>query len=222
MVLCVSQIRWDEVLDDSAPAPPPGEAPLAIVGLELTDGWYRIRTNVDATLKSACERGKIVVGSKIAIMGAKVRFPLPLDLCIRADDLFEARLLEVGRQGPSLGSQQFLRSFLFSLLLSFHCSYISLPQLIISGNSTSLVPWHARLGFHDPRHRFINSLDRLTSQGGVVSLIDVGIERAYPCGFIDLRKGRGTETWGEEEELARQEEWKVRFFLSFRPSLYRA
>lgn len=72
MVLCVSQIRWDEVLDDSAPAPPPGEAPLAIVGLELTDGWYRIRTNVDATLKSACERGKIVVGSKIAMMGAKV------------------------------------------------------------------------------------------------------------------------------------------------------
>lgn len=35
------------------------------------------------------------------------------------------------------------------------------------------------------------------------------IERAFPCGYIDLRRGRGTETWSEEEELTRAEEWKV-------------
>jgi breast cancer 2 susceptibility protein len=68
MVLCVSQIRWDEPPDDGAA----DSDTLVIVGLELTDGWYRIRTNVDRTLKSACERGKIVMGSKIAVMGAKV------------------------------------------------------------------------------------------------------------------------------------------------------
>jgi breast cancer 2 susceptibility protein len=71
MVLCVSQIRWDDPSD--VETLPEGEEPLlVIVGLELTDGWYRIRTNVDAALKSACERGKIVVGSKLAISGARV------------------------------------------------------------------------------------------------------------------------------------------------------
>lgn len=70
MVLCVSQLRWDdppELEDGSVPS-----SGLVIVGLELTDGWYRIRTNVDEALKSACERGKIVVGTKLAISGAKV------------------------------------------------------------------------------------------------------------------------------------------------------
>lgn len=43
-----------------------------IVGLELTDGWYRVRSNVDATLRRAVERGKVVVGSKVVVVGAKV------------------------------------------------------------------------------------------------------------------------------------------------------
>lgn len=72
MVLCVSQIRWDDPPDVDTLKE--GEEPvIVIVGLELTDGWYRIRANVDGTLKSACERGKIVVGSKLAISGARVR-----------------------------------------------------------------------------------------------------------------------------------------------------
>lgn len=69
MVLCVSQIRWDDPPDDA------DTGTLVIVGLELTDGWYRIRSNVDQTLKRACERGKLVVGSKIAISGARVSMP---------------------------------------------------------------------------------------------------------------------------------------------------
>ncbi|GAA5952250.1 hypothetical protein JCM10213_005182 [Rhodosporidiobolus nylandii] len=164
-VLCVSQIRWDEAQDDSAIT---GDAPLVIIGLELTDGWYRIRASVDATLRSACERGKIVVGSKIAIMGAK---------------------LEASKNEGTDVLQGLSRS-----------------GLIISGNSTSLAPWHATLGFRpDP---FVASLNKLTSAGGLVPLIDVVVERAFPCGYIDLRKGRGTETWGEEEERVRADEWK--------------
>ncbi|KAI5474508.1 breast cancer 2 susceptibility protein [Pseudohyphozyma bogoriensis] len=68
MTLCVTKIRWDDIGDSEATS----NAQLAIVGLELTDGWYRIRTNVDQTLKSACERGKIVVGSKLTIRGARL------------------------------------------------------------------------------------------------------------------------------------------------------
>lgn len=85
MVLCVSQLRWDDPpeLDDGSI--PSGD--LVIVGLELTDGWYRIRANVDEALKSACERGKIVVGSKLALSGARVSFrcfELPVQSSSRA------------------------------------------------------------------------------------------------------------------------------------------
>ncbi|GAA6054204.1 hypothetical protein JCM3770_001390 [Rhodotorula araucariae] len=162
MVLCVSQIRWGdppEVADNGT---------LVIVGLELTDGWYRIRTNVDQTLKSACERGKIVVGSKLAAMGAK--------------------LDSVTSEGTEV------------------LQAIKSSTLVISGNSTSLAPWHATLGFRP--EPFVASLSSLSSGGGLVPLIDVVIDRVFPCGYIDLRKGRGTETWGEEEERTRVEEWK--------------
>ncbi|GJN87357.1 hypothetical protein Rhopal_000306-T1 [Rhodotorula paludigena] len=146
LVLCVSQIRWDDTPDDEAAV---DGGLQVIVGLELTDGWYRIRTNVDKTLQSACQRGKLVIGSKVAIMGAK---------------------------------------------------------LIISGNSTSLAPWHAKLGFQ--RAPFVAGLNSLSSSGGLVPLLDIVIDRVFPCGYIDMRRGRGTETWGEEEEHARAEEWR--------------
>jgi hypothetical protein len=41
--------------------------------LELTDGWYRIYAEVDDCLARAIEKGKIVAGRKLAIIGAKVR-----------------------------------------------------------------------------------------------------------------------------------------------------
>lgn len=40
--------------------------------LELTDGWYRIRTEVDEALARATRRRKIRLGTKIVIAGAKV------------------------------------------------------------------------------------------------------------------------------------------------------
>lgn len=40
--------------------------------LELTDGWYRIRSNTDPTLTRAIQAKKLKVGYKIAIAGAKV------------------------------------------------------------------------------------------------------------------------------------------------------
>lgn len=73
MVLCVSQLRWDDPPEvDPLANPGAADQPLVIVGLELTDGWYRVRTNVDGTLKRAVERGKVVVGSKVVVVGAKV------------------------------------------------------------------------------------------------------------------------------------------------------
>lgn len=40
--------------------------------LELTDGWYSIRANVDAPMSRALKSGKLRVGFKIGVAGAKV------------------------------------------------------------------------------------------------------------------------------------------------------
>ncbi|GAA6003167.1 uncharacterized protein JCM10292_002900 [Rhodotorula paludigena] len=165
LVLCVSQIRWDDAPDDDTAV---DGGVQVIVGLELTDGWYRIRTNVDKTLQSACQRGKLVIGSKVAIMGAK---------------------LDSARNEGTDVLQALSRS-----------------SLIISGNSTSLAPWHAKLGFQ--RAPFVAGLNSLSPSGGLVPLVDIVVDRVFPCGYIDMRRGRGTETWGEEEEHARADEWR--------------
>ncbi len=78
MVLCVSKIIWPE---EGSPASSPsytskgaGKAvpkePLP--ELEVTDGWYRLRAQVDEALARACKKGTVRVGRKLAVVGAKV------------------------------------------------------------------------------------------------------------------------------------------------------
>lgn len=43
-----------------------------IIGIELSDGWYRIRCDIDITLKKAIRAKKIVEGTKLAISGARL------------------------------------------------------------------------------------------------------------------------------------------------------
>jgi breast cancer 2 susceptibility protein len=71
MILCVSDIAWSEsgVGEDGLPVVPHPT-------LELTDGWYRLRAQVDEVLARAARRGVIRVGRKIAVSGASVRFQI--------------------------------------------------------------------------------------------------------------------------------------------------
>lgn len=63
MVLCVHQIlRFDDTSEEGA----------SLV-LQLTDGWYKVRAELDAPLRRAVERRKIRLGHKLAIACAKVR-----------------------------------------------------------------------------------------------------------------------------------------------------
>lgn len=67
MVLCVSAIinspghrSADGILEKNR-------------ALVLTDGWYNMRATVDTPLSRAIEKGKLGMGYKIAVSGAKVR-----------------------------------------------------------------------------------------------------------------------------------------------------
>ncbi|KAG8739881.1 hypothetical protein FRC10_005015 [Ceratobasidium sp. 414] len=167
MVLCVSDIQFHD--NDE-------------VEIELTDGWYRIRTVSDKTLARAARKGKIAVGRKIGVAGAK---------------------LEGSHEGKEV-----LRAYASSALK-------------IGGNSTSLAPWDARLGFQ-PRP-FIASLRSLTADGGPVALLDVQVLKLFPVGFVETdqtgRSSRPCDQSGEDEAHRAWEErrtneaskWHIQF-----------
>ncbi|WWC95810.1 hypothetical protein V866_002676 [Kwoniella sp. B9012] len=134
--------------------------------LDLTDGWYCIKAQIDACLQRAVTKGRVAVGRKIAISGAK---------------------LESGNDGQDV-------------IEAFNSSH-----LIITGNSSSLARWHVKLG-KQPRP-FIASLSSLSVDGGVITLIDVVLEKIFPIAFTN---GSGPP-WGEEEEQIRQDQWMERY-----------
>ncbi|KAM0788329.1 hypothetical protein ACM66B_001471 [Microbotryomycetes sp. NB124-2] len=161
IVLCVSRVNYTDYDDlgisDSKRAS----------SLEMTDGWYRINASIDGTLQNAVHRGKIVVGSKLLIVGAKL-------------------------DGPRDGVDPI--------------EAWTACQLLITGNSTTLAPWHAKLGFVG--QTFVASIGSLTSDGGLVAQLDVVIERLFPTGYVNMSKNGGSsETWNEAEEHAKAEAW---------------
>jgi hypothetical protein len=72
MVLCVTSITQTfGTTEQSDAAKTPNSC------LELTDGWYHIRANVDPPLQRAIDTGKLLPGFKIAIAGARVSKDIP-------------------------------------------------------------------------------------------------------------------------------------------------
>jgi breast cancer 2 susceptibility protein len=66
MVLCVSNIFWSPgVTEDGVPIESHPE-------LEVSDGWYRLKAQIDLPIARAIRKGLIKVGRKIAIAGARV------------------------------------------------------------------------------------------------------------------------------------------------------
>lgn len=81
-------------------------------------------------------------------------------------------------------------------------------RLIISANSSSLARWDARLGAQ--KLPFIAKLSHLSHDGGIITLLDVVIEKMFPLAFVPSGKDGSSPPWGEEEECARQDQWRVR------------
>lgn len=69
MVLCVSNITWIPGRIDEHEIPLP-----SIPELEVTDGWYKLHAEIDEPIIRAVRDGKIAVGRKIAVSGARVGF----------------------------------------------------------------------------------------------------------------------------------------------------
>ncbi|KAJ6575429.1 hypothetical protein B0H19DRAFT_1128649 [Mycena capillaripes] len=170
MVLCVSNITWSEagVTDDGMPIPPHPE-------LEVTDGWYRLRAQVDAPLARAVRRGLICVGRKIGVVGARLSSERK-----EASEVLEA--------------------------------YNS-TNLVLSGNSSHLVPWHAKLGFQISP--WVATMNSLTADGGLVAAMDLVILKTYPIAFLEFYEDENGEKQregprNERDEAAADEKWKRR------------
>jgi hypothetical protein len=92
MVLCVSDITWSNggCDENDVPLPPHPE-------LEVTDGWYRLRARIDAPLARAVKNGKIRIGRKIAVAGAKVSTTVARKVGLDSNILSSSRS---GKKGP--------------------------------------------------------------------------------------------------------------------------
>ncbi|KAJ7754932.1 hypothetical protein DFH07DRAFT_885991 [Mycena maculata] len=170
MVLCVSNITWSEpgVTDDGMPVAPHPE-------LEVTDGWYRLRAQVDAPLARAARRGLIAVGRKIGVVGARLSSERK-----EASEVLEA--------------------------------YNS-TTLILSGNSSHLVPWHAKLGFQIAP--WVSTMNSLTADGGVIAAMDLVVLKTYPIAFLEFVEDENGEKQREgprnqRDETEAEEKWKRR------------
>ncbi|KAK7695063.1 hypothetical protein QCA50_002252 [Cerrena zonata] len=143
--------------------------------LEISDGWYRLRAQIDEPLARAIKKGAIKIGRKIAVTGCR---------------------LEMSGKEPA------------DILDAYDT-----VMLKISGNSSHLAPWHAKLGFQ--ASPFISSLRSIGPDGGMVAVIDVVVEKVYPIAFMETiedeegnRQMEGPRN--EEDELAEFEKWKAR------------
>ncbi|KAH7105876.1 BRCA2, oligonucleotide/oligosaccharide-binding, domain 1-domain-containing protein [Auriculariales sp. MPI-PUGE-AT-0066] len=82
-------------------------------------------------------------------------------------------------------------------------------SLTINGNSTSLAPWHAKLGFH--ASGFTSGLRSLTPDGGIAALIDVVVVRPFAMGFIEMHAdGTKDGPYDQSEERDREEKWTLK------------
>lgn len=163
MVLCVSGIHHPPPVLDEKDQPVP-QRPY----LDLTDGWYHIRALTDDCLVRAIQTGKIKVGRKLGISGAK------LDSSADGCDVLEA---------------------------------YEKSHLVLSGNSTHLARWDARLGIQS--QPFVAGLTSLSVDGGPIVLMDVVIDKVFPLAYMNSDKAAGEAPWNEEEERARVDAWKV-------------
>lgn len=153
IVLCISDIIWP-----ASGSEEDATRPQTYPELEVTDGWYRLRARIDAPMARGVKGGKIKIGRKIAVAGAKVSPAI-------FDDILASRShLQLSAERKE-GSE----------ILEAYNSNV----LLLSGNSTHMAPWHAKLGFQ--RGPFIATLNSLTPDGGNAAVMMLMVIKVCPC-----------------------------------------
>lgn len=82
-------------------------------------------------------------------------------------------------------------------------------RLLVSGNSTSLARWHAKLGLQP--EPFVAGLSSLSVDGGTIVLVDIVIDRLHPVAYVNTQKGPREGPWNEDEERVRADQWKSKY-----------
>ncbi|KAI0931562.1 hypothetical protein AcV5_004980 [Taiwanofungus camphoratus] len=85
-------------------------------------------------------------------------------------------------------------------------------RLQFFGNSSHLAPWHAKLGF--VKIPYVATFDSLTCDGGLVTLMDVTVTKAYPIAFIEFSEQNNRKIhdgpYNERDEAMRDDKWMKR------------
>ncbi|SJX63434.1 probable Brh2-Rad51-associated protein Brh2 [Sporisorium reilianum f. sp. reilianum] len=91
------------------------------------------------------------------------------------------------------------------VLVAYHMS-----SLVLAANSVSLARWDAKLGFASTP--FCASARSLTPEGGLISLMDVVIDKVFPRAFVDVDRSASNSgaPRGEQEEAEEREAWVKR------------
>ncbi|KAL7412511.1 BRCA2, oligonucleotide/oligosaccharide-binding, domain 1-domain-containing protein, partial [Mrakia frigida] len=76
-------------------------------------------------------------------------------------------------------------------------------SLTLTANTTSLLPWDTKLGFH-PRP-FIACLSSLSAEGGLVPVMDIVVEKCFPLAFVDGYDAKPGDTAPRPVQISRSE-----------------
>ena len=138
--------------------------------LELTDGWYGIRCQLDSDLTSRCQRSQIRVGMKLCIQNAILRTG---SRCFNGMSPLDAPCN--------------------SLDIETHEHPCQSPCLVLSANSTRPAKWDAKLGFQASKWFNMGSTVNLSVSGGVVGQLKLVIARVFPTQYVErLQTGDST------------------------------
>ncbi|KAG6865765.1 hypothetical protein C0991_011962 [Blastosporella zonata] len=87
-------------------------------------------------------------------------------------------------------------------------------KLVLSGNSSQMAPWHAKLGFNPGP--CISTLHSLTPDGGMVAAMDLVVVKTHPIAYIELLTSEGglqahSSPMNASDEAAAHEKWKKQY-----------
>lgn len=80
---------------------------------------------------------------------------------------------------------------------------------MVSGNSSALAKWDAKLGVH--RLPFVAGLSSLSPDGGSVVLVDIMVDRVFNLAYVHGDKSNREPPWDEGEEQIREDRWREKY-----------